>query len=139
MGPRRLGPPYGNARRAAESCGLRFYQEERPLATNRRATRHAAAHKREGLPLNARGLTHGDHRDAPRGRREKRPVRYRALCHGAYPDERDNALLTAGKKFFGDWDEALRAARIEPRHVQADWRLVKATQILSRNGPEGAS
>ena len=132
--------------------------------------------QRGRLPLNARGITHGDHVDVPlltssrkffgswqaaleaagvdydsvackrqdyesmkgrtyrryptpeavlagirRRRREKLPVTHRALGHDPDFQQRDNALLTAGKKFFGTWDEALRAAGIDPARVQREW------------------
>jgi len=49
------------------------------------------------------------------------PVTYRELCHSKDPEIRDNGLLTAGKKFFGDWDKALRHAGIDPTEVQEPW------------------
>ena len=49
------------------------------------------------------------------------PVTYRELCHSKEPEVRDNGLVTAGKKFFGDWDKALRHAGIDPTEVQEPW------------------
>jgi hypothetical protein len=49
------------------------------------------------------------------------PVTYRELCHSKDPEIRDNGLITAGKKFFGDWDKALRHAGIDPTEVQEPW------------------
>jgi len=49
------------------------------------------------------------------------PVTYRELCHSKEPEIRDNGLITAGKKFFGDWDKALRHAGIDPTEVQEPW------------------
>lgn len=49
------------------------------------------------------------------------PVTYRELMNSQDPNIRDNGLITAGKKFFGDWDKALRFAGINPTDVQAPW------------------
>jgi hypothetical protein len=49
------------------------------------------------------------------------PVTYRELMNSKDPEIRDNGLITAGKKFFGDWDKALRFAGINPTDFQAPW------------------
>lgn len=52
---------------------------------------------------------------------EQLPLNYRVLAHGNIV-ERDNALLSAGKKFFArDWDKALRAAGVSLDEIQPDW------------------
>ncbi len=58
--------------------------------------------RREGQPLNARGLTHGDHQDA--------------------------ALLYTARKLFGSWQGAIDAAGIDYRNVarkQQDYESMK--------------
>lgn len=60
-------------------------------------------------------------RELKRRHAAKLPVTYRALVRSNDPIIRDYSLLLAGKKLFGDWDSALRAAGIEPRTVQASW------------------
>lgn len=63
------------------------------------------------------------------------PVTYRELCHSKEPEIRDNGLISAGKKLFGDWDKALRHAGINPTEVQEPW--VRERKIRLRQKAKG--
>jgi len=75
---------------------IRKYTEEKDILAEIRRRR------RTGEPLNARGLTHGEHQDAP--------------------------LLYAARKLFGGWEQAIQAAGIDYQQVakkQQDYDSMK--------------
>jgi hypothetical protein len=62
----------------------------------------------------------------------KLPVTHRGLAHSTDFALRDNALLIAGKKFYGDWDSALKNAGIDLLKIQPAWVQVRSARLREK-------
>ena len=62
----------------------------------------------------------------------KLPVTHRGLAHSTDFALRDNALLNAGKKFFGDWDSALKNAGINLLTIRPAWVQVRSARLREK-------
>lgn len=62
----------------------------------------------------------------------KLPVTHRGLAHSEDFTLRDNALLIAGKKFYGEWDRALKDAGIDLLKIRPAWVQVRSARLREK-------